>query len=290
MPKVHEQATPTRDFSDYRVPISKVGEARASVTVSELQPTADQVLAKLLTVDGAGSGLNADMLDGMTPAQIVALVSRGLMPAQVLALIADPAEEGNTDAWPAAKLPAASLTERGAVELATPAEVIAGTDAERAATAAGVQAVRALLAALTGATFTGPVKGVAPVVAADFATKAYVDSVASAGTAVLVTDDFYLGTSDDAIPIAAELTVGAPNGVGTIVAYLGSKHQLIARLASEVDITSVIQSSDPTSQNQKIGFVKYANTVIPPGETQPFNVWVSFHALTQTSDVTLTVV
>ena len=36
---------------------------------------AAQVLAKLRTVDGAGSGLDADLLDGMTPAEIAALVT-----------------------------------------------------------------------------------------------------------------------------------------------------------------------------------------------------------------------
>ena len=35
--------------------------------------TAAQILAKLLTVDGTGSGLDADLLDGMTPAQVAAL-------------------------------------------------------------------------------------------------------------------------------------------------------------------------------------------------------------------------
>ena len=35
--------------------------------------TAAQILAKLLTVDGDGSGLDADLLDGMTPAEVAAL-------------------------------------------------------------------------------------------------------------------------------------------------------------------------------------------------------------------------
>ena len=35
--------------------------------------TAAQILAKLLTVDGVGSGLDADLLDGMTPAEVAAL-------------------------------------------------------------------------------------------------------------------------------------------------------------------------------------------------------------------------
>ena len=39
--------------------------------------TAQQILTKLLTVDGAGSGLDADLLDGMTPAQVAALGGGG---------------------------------------------------------------------------------------------------------------------------------------------------------------------------------------------------------------------
>ena len=39
--------------------------------------TAAQILAKLVTVDGPGSGLDADLLDGMTPAEIAALGGAG---------------------------------------------------------------------------------------------------------------------------------------------------------------------------------------------------------------------
>ena len=39
--------------------------------------TAAQVLAKLLTVDGAGSALDADLLDGLTPEQVAATGHRG---------------------------------------------------------------------------------------------------------------------------------------------------------------------------------------------------------------------
>ena len=38
-----------------------------------LEQTAAQILTALLTVDGAGSGLDADVLDGMTPAEVAAL-------------------------------------------------------------------------------------------------------------------------------------------------------------------------------------------------------------------------
>ena len=39
--------------------------------------TAAQVLAKLLTVDGAGSDLDADLLDGLTPEEVAATGHRG---------------------------------------------------------------------------------------------------------------------------------------------------------------------------------------------------------------------
>ena len=39
--------------------------------------TAAQILAKLITVDGPGSGIDADLLDGMSPAQIAALAGGG---------------------------------------------------------------------------------------------------------------------------------------------------------------------------------------------------------------------
>ena len=41
------------------------------------QNTAAQILAALLTVDGAGSGLDADLLDGLTPAEVAALGGGG---------------------------------------------------------------------------------------------------------------------------------------------------------------------------------------------------------------------
>ena len=112
---------------------------------------------------------------------------------------------------------------------------------------------------------------------------------AGGGTPTPVTDDLYFGTSADAIPTSAELTIPGVNGAGVIPMYAGSRHHLIARLASEDDITSVIYSDDPTRDNEVAAFAKYADTVIPSGETEAFSVWVSHQLLTNPADVTVTV-
>ena len=58
--------------------VHRIGPTVISYLVEVVVPdTAAQVLAKLLTVDGAGSGLDADLLDGMTPAQVAALGGGG---------------------------------------------------------------------------------------------------------------------------------------------------------------------------------------------------------------------
>ncbi len=100
----------------------------------------------------------------------------------------------------------------------------------------------------------------------------------------------YFGTSDDAVPTGAELTIAGAGGAGTIRAYAGSKHHLIARLASEPDIASVRYSDDQSNTNQIGAFTKYRDTVVPSGEIAAYSVWVSNQALTQAEDVTLTVV
>ena len=115
-----------------------------------------------------------------------------------------------------------------------------------------------------------------------------VDSMALAAVVVVI-DDMYFGTSVDAIPEPAEATVAAAAGVGTVPAYAGSMHLLIFRLASESDIASVLFSDDASNTNQVGAFAKYADTVVPVGETEDFNAWVSNQALTQSADVTLTV-
>ena len=168
----------------------------------------------------------------------------------------------------------------------TPAQLKADSAVEKAAMTARLAA-----AALTGATFTGAARGIAPRAGADFVTLTYFNANKGGGVAPVPTviDDLYFGLSDDAIPEPDELNIEGMNNAGEIPAYVGSKHQLIARLASEADITSAIYSSDPTNQNQFFGFVKYANTVIPTGESEPFTVWVSFYALTHLVTENLTV-
>ena len=118
-----------------------------------------------------------------------------------------------------------------------------------------------------------------------------VDSMAlvAGGTPVVVADDMYFGTSADAIPEAAEATVVAVAGVGEVDAYAGSMYLLIFRLATEADIFSVVFSDDPSRDNAAGAFTKHGATLIPPGETEAFNVWVSNQALTQAVDVTITV-
>lgn len=98
--------------------------------------------------------------------------------------------------------------------------------------------------------------------------------------------DFYFGTSDDATPTAAELTVASSTGVGTVAAYNGEKHLLIARLASEADITSVLFSDDPSQTNQIGAFTKFGSTVTKDGSV--YDVWVSNQLLAQSAALTIT--
>ena len=95
-----------------------------------------------------------------------------------------------------------------------------------------------------------------------------------------------MGTSADAVPTAAELTIAATAGVGTVPAYAGSMYLLIARLDSESDLTSVLFSDDPSNTNQIGAFTKYASTVTVSGSA--YAVWVSNQALTQTAALTVT--
>ena len=123
-----------------------------------------------------------------------------------------------------------------------------------------------------------------------FGTPNRTDRYIGGGTPVpTVTDDIYFGTSDDDTPEPDELDIPAVNGVGTIPSYSGHRHHLIARLASESDITRVVYSDDPTMTNIIGAFSRYMNTVVPTGESLPFNVWVTNQALTNLADVEVTV-
>ena len=152
-------------------------------------------------------------------------------------------------------------------------------------------------APLAGATFTGAVKGISPVANADFVTLQYFNANKGTGgggggtvtpTPVII-DNLYFGVSDDAIPEPDELSIAGVSNAGEIVAYAGAKHHLIARLATEADIVSVVYSDDPTGLNQISGFMKYGSTVIPTGASAAYSVWVSEHALTQPATASITV-
>ena len=97
-----------------------------------------------------------------------------------------------------------------------------------------------------------------------------------------------LGISDDGIPQGPELLYPAVDGVVILPSYAGHKRQLIARLASESDISSVIYS-DAGGLNQIGAFSKYAGQVIPPGETEVYNVWVSNQSLSHSINTQVTV-
>ena len=91
--------------------------------------------------------------------------------------------------------------------------------------------------------------------------------------------DFYAGSSDDDTPLGSELTIAASNGLAVLPGYVGAKHHLIARLASEDAITSIVYSDDSSQANVLEDFTEFATTVVPTGETEAFTVWVSDLAL-----------
>ena len=95
------------------------------------------------------------------------------------------------------------------------------------------------------------------------------------------------GTSTDGTPQAGELTIVGALGMGTVPAYSGSMHLLIARLASEGGIASVLFSDDASRTNQMGAFTQFGSTVDIGGDA--YNVWVSNQALTQGAEVTITV-
>lgn len=79
------------------------------------------------------------------------------------------------------------------------------------------------------------------------------------------------GLSADASPVASELTIDGMNNQLTVDAFT-AQYILIARLASESDITSIIFASAP-SMNEIGNFTKFGSTVSVGGHD--YNVWVS---------------
>ena len=186
----------------------------------------------------------------------------GITTAQALALIADWAEQGNTDLIPADKLTNAPAGG-------------AGVTLEQVDDHLG----RVLIQQGTGMS----------IVYNDSSGTLTFSATGGGGGTPVVTDDIYFGVSADEIPLGSELTIAGVNGSGVIEGYTGSMHLLIARLATEADITSVLFSDDATSTNMVGAFSKYGSTVVPTGETAQFNVWVSNQSLIQILDVTITV-
>ena len=143
-----------------------------------------------------------------------------------------------------------------------------------------------LRALLSGATFAGPVKGPTPVDPTDFVTLGYFGMHRNVSPII---DDLYFGTSDDDIPVGTEFNVQGVASTGSIAAYVGNKHLLIARLSTEADIKSVTLSNDVGGINQFGGFTKFATTVSIPNKAGAFNVWVSNQAITNTALLVITV-
>ena len=113
-------------------------------------------------------------------------------------------------------------------------------------------------------------------------------AVTSGGTPTPTTyPTLRFGTSTDETPTAAELTIVGALGQGTVPAYAGNMHLLIARLASEGGIASVLFSDDASRTNQMGAFTLFGSMVDIGGDA--YNVWVSNQALTQGAAVTITV-
>ena len=163
---------------------------------------------------------------------------------------------------------------------------VAPTDDLHLSTKKYVDDADGLRALLTGAVFTGPARGLMPVVATDFVTLAHFNIHRNVSPII---DDLYFGISDDDIPVGTEFNVQGVASTGSINAYLGNKHLLIARLSTEADIRSVTLSSDASSNNQFGGFTKFATTVSIPNKAGVFNVWVSNQAVTNTALLVITV-
>ena len=192
--------------------------ANAAIARGNLGVDAAGILSLLLTVDGAGSGLDADLLDGMTPAEVAALstVTGALLAANNLSDLSDAA---------------VSRTNLG-VNLAL------------YATLAG------------GAVFTDPASGPAPIQNQDYANKLYVDTAIAAGIVPLPTPTHtsYVGVSSDTDITEAEALAGT-SGTGNALAvpvYVGAQHVFSLRPATQGAVTAVYiyEAGNRNTQNQ----------------------------------------
>ena len=123
--------------------VTKLAGIEAGATADQ---TAAEILAALVTVDGVGSGLDADLLDGVSSAGFAtaaqgATADTAVQPARTIATTAPLTGGGDLSANRTLAVSAATDLASGVVELATNAETTTGTDATRAVTPAGVKAV-----------------------------------------------------------------------------------------------------------------------------------------------------
>ena len=102
------------------------------------------------------------------------------------------------------------------------------------------------------------------------------------------------GLSDNDVPEVLKFTedgvVGTITRMGiqvqvvrfAVAAYQGSKYWLLARLASEDDITLFVLESDTTDQNQFVAFTKHSSTLNIGGDD--YTIWISIHDLTNLTE------
>lgn len=95
------------------------------------------------------------------------------------------------------------------------------------------------------------------------------------------------GLSADTNPVAGEITIDPVMGMPGRINYgtFGNSHALIARVATQPDIMSVVIVGDPTGLNQIGGFSKFA-TPVSVGGTD-YSVWVSNQSLSAVNDFVL---
>jgi hypothetical protein len=118
------------------------GDVTKSAGSSTLALAASVVLAKLLTVDGAGSGLDADLLDGLNSTAFPLTNGTGASGTWSISISGNAAtvtgfsgtHSGTSTGTNTGDEPSASESTEGVIEIATQAETNAGTDDGRALT------------------------------------------------------------------------------------------------------------------------------------------------------------
>ena len=229
------------------------------ITLSSPVQTGTQILAALLTVDGANSGLDADLLDGMTPAEVAALASASGFtmrsdagaPAQAL---------GDDGDWYINRTTGGFYEKvSGAWELRYTDQVGAagGLTQDQVDARADARIAVALAAAVIGNTETG--------IVVTYNSDGTFDFVIQAAAQ---THTNYVGIIDGELSavVIADFTVSGITEALTIPAYSGTRRLLFARPASEADPSAVYlyQSGNRNTVNQISTFVK-SNTSIQLG-------------------------